>query len=265
MSGGKRESGMNTIVVDYTNFKREHLCCVLRDRNGEGRIEAKRRWLENVFEDGLVLRKGDVNGRAFMEYVPAEDAWCPVDAPGYMFIHCYRIDDKFRGQGYDTAIWRECVAECRIKHKKGLCVLVGEHDLPNLNRKSDFEARGFRFAAKAEPYFELWYLPLEEDAEPPRFSADLTEAEVEREGWALYYSHQCPHTAKLVPRLEAKAKELNIPLKTVLLEKTAEYRAVPRIPCAYTTFALFYNGAFVTHEMLSPARFGKLLSEHSKK
>lgn len=39
---------MNTKVVDYTNFKKEHICCVLRDRKGEGRIEAKRNWLENV-------------------------------------------------------------------------------------------------------------------------------------------------------------------------------------------------------------------------
>ena len=87
---------MNTRVIDYTNFKKEHICCVLRDRNGEGRIEAKRNWLENVFEDGLVIRKGDVNAKVFMEYIPADDAWCPVDAPGYMFIHCYRIDETFK-------------------------------------------------------------------------------------------------------------------------------------------------------------------------
>ena len=253
---------MNTKVVDYTNFKKEHICCVLRDRKGEGRIEAKRNWLENVFEDGLVLRKGDVNGKAFMEYIPAEDAWCPVDAPGYMFIHCYRMDDRFKEGGFDKAIWRECIAECRIKHKKGLCVLVGSEDMPYLNRKSDFESRGFRFAAKADPYFELWYLPFEEgETDIPRFLEEMDEAQVEDDGFVLYYSHQCPHTAKAVPQLRDKAKELGVDLKIIHLEKQKEARA---IPCAYTTFALFHNKKFITHEIPTPAKFAKLVKKLEK-
>lgn len=249
---------MDTKVIDYTNFRKEHICCVLRDRNGEGRIEAKKNWLENVFEDGLVIRKGDVNGKAFMEYVPADDAWCPVDAPGYMFIHCYRMDEKFKEGGYAKAIWRECIAECRIKHKKGLCVLVGAKDMPYLNKKADFEERGFRFAAKAEPYFELWYYPLEENAEVPRFLPEMTETKVEEKGFVLYYSHQCPHTAKAIPLLEKKAKELGIKLDVHFLQKQKEARA---IPCAYTTFALFYDGNFVTHDILTPAKFEKIVKK----
>jgi len=247
---------MNTRVIDYTNFKKEHICCVLRDRKGEGRIEAKRNWLENVFEDGLVIRKGDVNAKVFMEYIPADDAWCPVDAPGYMFIHCYRIDEKYKNDGYEKAIWREATAECRIKHKKGFCVLVGSEDMPYLNKKSDFESRGFRFAAKADPYFELWYLPFEEDEEVvPKFLEEQAEMEVEDDGFVLYYSHQCPHTAKAIPLLQAKAQEIGVELKIIHLEsqKVARY-----IPCVYTTFALFHNKEFVTHEILTPAKFEKL-------
>lgn len=251
---------MDTKVIDYTNFNREHICCVLRDRNGEGRIEAKRKWLEGVFEDGLVIRKGDVMGRAFMEYIPAEDAWCPVDAPGYMFIHCYRIDEKFKEGGYEKAIWREVTAECRIKHKKGFCVLVGREDLPYLNKKTDFEKRGFRFAAKAEPYFELWYLPFEEEeAVIPCFLEESDE--VPEDGFVLYYSHQCPHTAKAVPLLQAKAKELGVKLAPIRLEKQKEARA---IPCPYTSFALFYDKRFVTHEILTPSKFAKLVEKEMR-
>lgn len=251
---------MSTKVIDYTNFKKEHLCCVLRDRNNEGRIAAKREWLETVFEDGLVIRKGDVAGKVFMEYIPADDAWCPVDAPGYMFIHCYRVEERFRDFGLEKEIWREVVAECRIKHMVGLCALAGKEDMPYLNRKGDLEALGFRFAAMADPYFELWYYPLEENAEAPQFSPELIEAVPDTEkGFLLYYSHQCPHTAKAVPLLQAKAAELGVPLKVVYLEKVKEARA---IPCAYTTFALFYNGEFLTHEILTPAKFGKLVKKY---
>ena len=252
---------MDTKVIDYRNFKKEHLCCVLRDRNGEGRIAAKRAWLENVFEDGLVLRKGDVKGKVFMEYIPAEDAWCPVDAPGYMFIHCYRVDPKYQGQGFDTALWREVTAECRIKHKKGFCVLVGAADMPYLNKKADFEGRGFRLAAKVAPYFELWYLPLGDDAGVPSFLAEMDEAEVGGDGFVLYYSHQCPHTAKAVPLLEAKGRELGAELKVIRLADQKEARA---IPCPYTAFALFYDKKFVTHEILTPSQFQKIMAKLKK-
>lgn len=235
---------------------------MLRDRSGEGRIEAKRNWLENVFEDGLVIRKGDVPGRAFMEYVPAEDAWCCVDAPGYMFIHCYRIDDKWKDGGYDKAIWREVTAECRIKHKKGFCVLVGSEEKSFLNKKEDFVSRGFKTAALAEPYFELMYLPFEEPAdeeEIPCFLSDDWNNPPEDEGFVIYYSHQCPHTAKAVPLLEKKAKELGIPLKTIRLEKPKDFRAVRGL---YTAFTLFFNGEFVTHEIPTPAAFVKLVKKY---
>lgn len=250
---------METSVIDYTNFKKQSICCVQRDRNGEGRIEAKRNWLEGVFEDGLVIRKGEVPGKVFMEYVPADDAWCPVDAPDYMFIHCYRSDEKYRGQGYATAIWREVLAECCIKHKFGLCVVVGSEDLPYLNKKADFESRGFRLAEKVEPYFELWYLPLTPEAAVPRFLPEMAEAEVEDEGWVLYYSHQCPHTAKAVPLLQAKAKELGVALKVIYLDKQKEARALP-VP--FTSFALFRNGEYITQEILSPAKFAKLVKKY---
>ncbi len=245
---------METKVIDYLNFEKEHLCCVLRDRNGEGRIAAKREWLKNVFEDGLVIRKGAENGKIIMEYIPADDAWCPVEAPEYMFIHCFRIDEKYRHKGYEKALWRECIAECKIKHKKGLCTLVGAEDLPYLNQKADFLSQGFQSAAKAAPYFELLYYPLEEDAAVPRFLPELATAAVDDDGFVLYYSNQCPHTAKAVPLLQAKAADLGVALKVIHLTKAKEARA---IPCAYTTFALFYDKQFVTHEVLTAAGFAK--------
>jgi hypothetical protein len=252
---------METKVIDYLNFEKEHLCCVLRDRNGEGRIAAKREWLKNVFEDGLVIRKGAENGKIMMEYVPADDAWCPVEAPEYMFIHCFRVEEKYKDKGYEKALWRECIAECRIKHKKGLCVLVGERDLPYLNKKADFLDQGFQLAQKAAPYFELWYYPLAEDAVVPRFLPEMTAGEVENDGFVLYYSHQCPHTAKAVPLLQKKATELGIDLKVIYLTKQKEARA---IPCAYTTFALFCDKQFVTHEVLTPAQFAKTVEKLKK-
>ena len=84
---------------------------------------------------------------------------------------------------------------------------------------------------------------------------------MEDDGFVLYYSHQCPHTAKAVPQLRDKAKELGADLKIIHLEKQKEARA---IPCAYTTFALFHNKEFVTHEIPTPAKFAKLVKKLEK-
>ncbi|MFB6364074.1 histidine phosphatase family protein [Paenibacillus elgii] len=31
----------------------------------------------------------DAKGKVFIEYLPAENAWVPIDAPHYMFINCF--------------------------------------------------------------------------------------------------------------------------------------------------------------------------------
>ena len=89
----------------------------------------------------------------------------------------------------------------------------------------------------------------------PKFLEELAEMDVEDVGFVLYYSHQCPHTAKAIPLLQAKAQEIGVDLKIIHLEsqKVARY-----IPCVYTTFALFHNKEFVTHEIITPAKFEKL-------
>ena len=248
---------METKVIDYLNFNKESVCCVLRDRNGEGRIEAKRKWLQGVFEDGLVLRKSAEPGKCFMEYVPAIDAWCPVEAEDYMFINCYRAEDKLKD--YAKSIWREAVSEARIKHKKGFCVLLGKEDMPYLNHRSDFVDRGFILADTAEPYFELWYKPFPEfkdDKTVPRFADDLQEREVPYDGFVIYYSNQCPHIIKAVQKLEDIAKAESVKLRSITPQKAKDARLQP---CVYNTFSLYYDGKFITHIPPTPSKFLKLI------
>jgi hypothetical protein len=48
-------------------------------------------WLESRFAEGLrFLLYRDEGGKplAFLEYTPGEYAWRPVDAAGWLFVHC---------------------------------------------------------------------------------------------------------------------------------------------------------------------------------
>lgn len=40
------------------------------------------------FEDGLVFIKSSVRGKCFIEYIPAKNAWIPLDAKNFMYIDC---------------------------------------------------------------------------------------------------------------------------------------------------------------------------------
>lgn len=72
----------------------------------------------------------------------------------------------------------------------------------------------------------------------------------------LYYTAQCPFTAKYAPLIEVVANENDIPFKTVKIETTEEAQ---NAPSPFTTYSIIYDGKFVTHEILSENKFLKLV------
>jgi hypothetical protein len=81
---------MNIITVTKENLEQEHICCAISN-NKDCQVAAKKSWLAERLADGLVFKKGDVRGKCFIEYIPAEKAWCPILADGYMFIDCFWV------------------------------------------------------------------------------------------------------------------------------------------------------------------------------
>ena len=72
----------------------------------------------------------------------------------------------------------------------------------------------------------------------------------------LYYSDQCPHTAKYVPIACEVAAKYGFPLEAVHF---GTYAQAQQAPCPLTTYAFFDHGAFVTNEILSPAKLEKYM------
>lgn len=63
---------MNYIRITKENIDKEHICCAM---SGEQSI-AKKEWLRQRFDDGLVFYRSEERGKCFIEYIPAENAWC---------------------------------------------------------------------------------------------------------------------------------------------------------------------------------------------
>lgn len=75
-------------------------------------------------------------------------------------------------------------------------------------------------------------------------------------GYVLYYTNQCPFNSKYVPIVERTATDNNIPFKAIRIETKEQAQAVPS-PC--TSYALFYNGEFLTNEQQNDKKFLKLV------
>ena len=145
-----------------------------------------------------------------------------------------------------------CIEDGKEKGKKGLVILSSKKKLGFLSDPGYMRHRGFVLADTAEPYFELLYLPFEESAERPRFRNTVREHGALPRGFVLYYTNQCPFTAKYVPVLERMAKERNAVFQIVHIQTMEEAQ---NAPSPFTTFSLFYDGQLVTHEILSEKKF----------
>lgn len=251
---------MEIITLTKENLEREHICCAIAN-NKDCQVLSKKAWLADRLDEGLVFKKGNVRGKCFIEYIPAENAWVPVEAAGYMYIDCLWVSGKYKGQGYSNMLLDECIRDSMEKGRRGLVTLSSDKKRGFLADPGYLAYKGFRTADTAEPYFKLMYLPFDEgdgtDEHIPRFRQQAKEPRVENSGFTLYYTAQCPFTAKYVPVLEQTAAEKGLPLKTIKLESR---EAARNAPTPFTTYSLFYNGAFLTNEILSVKKFEKIVS-----
>lgn len=246
---------MEWITLTAENLEQEHICCAISN-NRDPQVAAKKAWLSDRMAEGLVFRKGDVRGKCFIEYLPAEAAWAPVDAAGYLYLNCLWVSGQYKGQGYSGQLLDSCIEDAKRQGKRGIVALSSSKKRPFLSDPKFLRYKGFVLADTAAPDLELLVLPLQDGAPMPSFKPCAKKGADGSVGWVLYYTAQCPYTAKYVPLLEAAAKEHGVLFRTVQFKTGEEAQASPS-PC--TTYSLFYQGQFVTNEILSVPKFEKLL------
>lgn len=248
---------MDLIRVNNENIEAEHICCAISN-NDDVQVKSKKSWLKEQFDNGLVFLKCDVRGKCFIEYLPAEYAWVPVDADGYMFINCLWVSGKYKGMGYSNLLLEECIRDSKEKGKKGLVILSSAKKMGFLSDPKFMKYKGFESVDSAQPYFELLYLRFDKAAEKPKFKESLKEANKKEmpSGFVMYYTNQCPFTAKYVPILKEYAKNRGVDIEVVHIESKEQ---ADKAPIPFTTFSLFYNGELVSHEILSEKKLEKIL------
>lgn len=121
---------MNYIRITEENIDKEHICCTMSGKQSL----VKKEWLKRRFPEGLVFYRGEERGKCFIEYIPAENAWVPIEAAGYLYINCLWVSGSMKGHGYSSDLLDECIRDAKAQGKKGLCILCAE------GRKREFLA-----------------------------------------------------------------------------------------------------------------------------
>ena len=110
---------MDYIRLTPENIDKEHICCAISG-DKDPQVVSKKQWLRERMDDGLVFLKADLRGKCFIEVIPAEKAWVPIDADGYMHINCFWVSGSCKGQGYSNDLLEQCSDDAKAKGKKGL-------------------------------------------------------------------------------------------------------------------------------------------------
>ncbi len=241
--------------ITKDNLAAEHICCGFSDKKAAVGYQAKKDMIAGRFDDGFKFLKLDERGKVFIEYVPAEFAWAPVNAPGYNFIHCFWVSGKFKGHGHARELLGRCEEDSAGKN--GLAVITTKKNMPFFTEKKFFEKMGFTVSDSAPPYFELLVKKFR-DAPDPEFNISVRKAEISfNKGLAVYYSNLCPFTefySQLVKEIaEAHGFVVNL-IKTDTLDKAKN------LPVPSPVFAIFLDGKFLTHEIPSEKKLKKLLN-----
>ena len=249
---------MEYIRVTKENIESEHICCAISGSK-DVQVISKKAWLTARFAEGLVFLKSAERGKCFIEYIPAENAWNPILADGYMYIDCLWVSGAFKGHGYSAELLNACIRDSKEKGRSGLCILSSAKKKPFLADPKYLKHMGFSVCDEADNGIQLWYLPFDGNAAKPAFRECAKHPHIDGEGYVLYYTSQCPFNARYVPILEQTAKAHEIPFRAVHIE-TKE--AAQNAPTPITTYALFYNGEYLTNEQMNDTKFLKLAGQH---
>lgn len=251
---------MEYITLTKENLVKEHICCAFSDKKCKESYEQKKEWLRKELDNGYVFRRLDERAKVFIEYGPAERAWIPVDAPGYLMINCFWVSGQYKGKGHGKALLQSALDDARTQGKAGLVTVVGTSKLPFMSDTKWLLRQGFEVVEKLPYGFSLLALKIDKEALAPSFKVCVQSGECEeKEGLVVYYTNRCPFTEYYVTgSLFCVAQSKGIPLKIVKLETMEQAQAAPS---PATIFSLFFNGKFVTTDLsvCTESRFDKVL------
>ncbi len=233
---------IDLIEVDALNVEDAGFFCYMSKPKSEG-YQRKLHWLKARFAEGMRIKMLRLPERGFIEYIPGEYAWRPVDARGYMFIHCLWIVGRSKKKGHATLLLNECIADAQKARMQGVAMVTSRGNW--LVDKNPLLKLGFEVIDQAPPAFELLALKFS-DAPSPAFTSGWQD-KMDRLGTGLtvFRTDQCPYIENAVTAALEAAQEADIPSQVIELKSSQEVRDLA--PCAYGVFSIVVNGQLLSY------------------
>jgi GNAT superfamily N-acetyltransferase len=247
-------------LVDATD---ENICdygfCGYKNVKQEG-YRRKSNWLKKRFEEGLrfkILHALDEGSVGFIEYVPGRYAWRPVDAPGYMVVHCLMIHRKaYKGKGYGSLLLDACLEDAKREKMNGVAVVTSSGTW--MAGSELFLKHGVEAVDSAPPSYALMVKAFKK-APPPRFKGGFKKIPPKyRSGLVIIRSDQCPCIANFTRDILAASESYGIHAR---VEELKTCKQAQNVPSAYGIFNLLYNGEVIANHPISAKRFTNIMKK----
>lgn len=247
---------MRIIDVTPKNVDETGFFCLMSRRKSDG-YQRKLRWLKARFDEGLHLKMLDLSegGRGFIEYIPGDYAWRPVEAAGFLFIHCLWVVGKSKGNGFATLLLEECIADARRQGAKGVVMVTSEGNW--LVGRKLLLNRGFEAVDQAPPGYELLARTFS-PTPAPSFSNDWDRKAAScGQGLTVIRTDQCPYLDDAANTALEVARNRGIPAKAVELTSARDIRE--RAPSPYGVFTIVLDGEVLSHYYQPKKKLNELL------
>ncbi len=152
---------------------------------------------------------------------------------------------------------RELLGHCLedVGERRGVVAVSGRR--PYLTDTRFYLHHGFELVDRTDTGFDLVSYERSAGSAKPRFAANARRGTVsQKAGVHFEYAYQCPFVPDCVRAMSAVARELGLAVTTRELDIPA---GAQRAASPFGTFGAFLHGGLVTRELMSAAKFRKLL------
>jgi L-amino acid N-acyltransferase YncA len=251
-------SEVEIIDLDSSNVC-DHVFCGYRNPKQEG-YRRKTEWLKKRFHEGMrvkVLHAPDEGDVGFVEYIPGEYTWRPIEAAGYLTIHCIMIfRRKHKASGYGSLLLEQCLRDAKKMKANGVAVVTSKGTW--MAGAGLFVKHGFEAVDSAPPSFELFARKMKKGP-LPRFKGGWEKkARSYGKGLVIIRSDQCPCVAKCAREILETAQRLGIDSR---VKELTTCKQAQNAPSPYGIFNIVYNGRLIADHPIGNTRFRNIMKQ----
>ncbi len=243
------ENVVNYSVCGYKNIKKP------------GYIE-KINWIKSSFQEGLkvkILYSQKDKEQGMIEYIDGSAAYKPIEAKGFMAIHCIFVGFKkeYKNRGYGSSLLGTCIQDAKKEKMRGVCAVTRKGSFMAGNEL--FLKNGFEVVDFKNPDFNLLCLSFDGKKKLPAFKNDIDTVQKYQKGLAILRSDQCPYTVKNVNEIANTAQnKYQIDARVIPIESA---KAAQECPSAFGSFCLIFEGKIISYHPISNRRFENIMDQ----